>query len=532
MATVLLVAGIPAHAQSDARSLDELRNTVINLLQALVEKGVMTKEQAEAMVTAAQTKAAADAKARADQDAAEAGAVRVTHVPEIVKQQISDQVSAQITDDVVQQVTTQAKSEGWGVPGALPEWIKGVKLYADVRARAQGDLYASDNAQNVYLDFNAVNDAGGIGRAGVDALLNTSEDRNRLVGRLRTGFTAQLGNGFAIDARLTSGNARSPVSTNQTLGNYGGRWAVNVDKAAVIWNPINSGRTREVDLRFGRFSNPFVSVNELVWDNDVTFEGLSATYAMDLFGADANRMERGLFLTLGAFPLQEVELSTDDKWLYAGQLGGEFTFGEASRLRIAAGYFEYDNVTGVRNTFDSTVFDFTAPEFLQKGNTLFDIRNDADTSTNLFALAGEYQLANASLWLDLGFDALHVMVGGEYVTNLGWDEEEVFERTGARIEERTEGYEAGVIVGAAAVRDLWDWRAFMFYRYLERDAVLDAFTDSDFHLGGTDVKGYQLGFDLGLSRGSWLRLRYLTANEIDGPPLGIDVWQLDWNGQF
>lgn len=529
----LMGASSLAHAQSgDARSLEEVRNTVINLLQALIENGVMTKEQAEAVVAAAQTRAVADAKARADQDAAEASAVRVTHVPEIVKQQISEQVSGQIRDDVAQRVMTQAKTEGWGVPGALPEWIKGVRLYADVRARAQGDVYASDNAANTYLEFNTVNDKGGIGRAGVDALLNTDEDRNRLVGRLRTGFTAKLGSGFAIDARLASGNARSPVSTNQTVGNYGGRWTVSVDKAAVIWNSIDAQASREADVRFGRFGNPFVSINELVWDNDLTFEGLSATYAMDLFGADADRMERGLFLTVGAFPLQEVELSSDDKWLYAGQLGGELTFGASSRLRIAAGYFEYDNITGVRNTLDSTVFDFTAPRFLQKGNTLFDIRNDADTSTNLFALAGEYQLANGSVWLDLGFGGTHVMVGGEYARNIGWDEQEVFERTGARIEERTEGYEAGVIVGAPAVRAPGDWRAFAFYRYLERDAVLDAFTDSDFHLGGTDSKGYQIGLDLGLSRGSWLRLRYLTANEIDGPPLGIDVWQLDWNGQF
>ena len=72
----------------------------------------------------------------------------------------------------------------------------------------------------------------------------------------------------------------------------------------------------------------------------------------------------------------------------------------------------------------------------------------------------------------------------------------------------------------------------MSYRYVERDAVLDAFTDSDFHLGGTDAKGYQVGFDLGLSRGIWLRWRYLTANEVDGPPLGIDVWQVDLNGAF
>lgn len=531
----LASASATALAQGDeARSLEEVRNTVINLLEALVQKGVMTKEQAEAMVAAAQSKAATDAEARAAQDAAESDAVRVTYVPEIVQQQISKQVGAEIKDDVTKQVVAQAQADGWGVPGALPEWIKNVRLYGDVRARAEGDLYASGNAVDVYPNFGAINEAGGTGRAGEDALLNTTEDRNRLVGRVRAGFVAQLGNSFNLDVRLASGNARSPVSTNQTLGNYGGRWSVNVDKAAVIWNPTNADHDREFDFRFGRFSNPFVSVGELIWDNDLTFEGISATYAFDFFGNDPTRMERGLFLTLGAFPLQEEELTTDDKWLYAGQLGAQFALGSQSRLRFTAGYFEYDNITGIRNTFNSNVFDFTAPGFLQKGNTLFDIRNDSDTSTQLFALAGEYQLANANLWLDLGFGSTHVMVGGEYVKNIGWDKDEVFRRTDGEVlrDERTEGYEAGVIVGHPVVAHLWDWRAAVLYRYVQRDAVLDAFTDSDFHLGGTDAKGYQIAFDLGLSRGAWLRLRYLTANEIDGPPLGIDVWQLDLNGSF
>lgn len=544
VAIALLGANAPALSQSgEARSLDEVRNTVINLLEALVQKGVMTREQAEAMVASAQEKASATAKAQADKDDAEAGAVRVTYVPEIVKQQIRDEVTAELTGEVTKEVIAQAKAEQWGVPGALPEWIRNVRLYGDVRSRAEADLYAEDNAVNTYLNFNAVNDAGGISAADELALLNTTEDRNRLVGRVRAGATAQLGNSLALDFRLAGGNARSPVSTNQTLGNYGGRWDFNVDKAAVLWNPINAAQDREFDFRFGRFSNPFVGINELVWDNDMTFEGVAATYALDLFGSNANRMERGLFLTVGAFPLQEVELSSDDKWLYAGQLGAEFTFGSQSRLRLAAGYFEYDNITGVRNTLNDSTFDFTAPRFLQRGNTLFNIRNDTDISAQLFALAGEYKLANASLLLDLGFGETHVILGGEYVKNIAWDANDVLQRTGGELaflgevnetplRERTDGYEASLMVGRPTLAALGHWRAFMLYRYLERDAVLDAFTDSDFHLGGTDAKGYQFGFDLGLSRGAWLRLRYLSANEIDGAPLGIDVWQLDLNGQF
>ena len=89
-----------------------------------------------------------------------------------------------------------------------------------------------------------------------------------------------------------------------------------------------------------------------------------------------------------------------------------------------------------------------------------------------------------------------------------------------------------ITIGADAIRKLHDWQVFVGYRYLERDAVLDAFTDSDFHLGGTDAKGWILGGDYGLARNTWLTLRYLSADEIDGPPLGIDVLQLDLNTRF
>jgi len=62
----LLLLAPAAYAAENARehqSMEELRNTVINLLQALVSKGLLTREQAEQLVKQAQDKAAADAAA-------------------------------------------------------------------------------------------------------------------------------------------------------------------------------------------------------------------------------------------------------------------------------------------------------------------------------------------------------------------------------------------------------------------------------------------------------------------------------------
>ena len=71
-----------------------------------------------------------------------------------------------------------------------------------------------------------------------------------------------------------------------------------------------------------------------------------------------------------------------------------------------------------------------------------------------------------------------------------------------------------------------------FYKHLESDAVVDGFTDSDFHLGGTNAKGWISGVNFGLGKNTWLTARWLTANEISGPPLSIDVFQFDINARF
>jgi hypothetical protein len=70
------------------------------------------------------------------------------------------------------------------------------------------------------------------------------------------------------------------------------------------------------------------------------------------------------------------------------------------------------------------------------------------------------------------------------------------------------------------------------YRYVERDSMLDVFTDSDFALGGTDNQGFIVGFELGLAKNTWLTTRWFSSTEIDGPPLSIDVLQVDWNTRF
>jgi hypothetical protein len=177
--------------------------------------------------------------------------------------------------------------------------------------------------------------------------------------------------------------------------------------------------------------------------------------------------------------------------------------------------------------------DYTAPALLGRGNTLYDIRNDLDPDTNLFALASDFEIANVTAQFDFGvFGRNIVRFKLDYLENRGFDRLAVEQLVGQPIEARTKGRQFELSVGRARVVERGDWRSFAAYRYLERDAVIDAFTDSDFGLGGTDTEGYIIGFDLGVTRNAWFTTKILSSNEIDGPPLAIDVLQLDLNTRF
>jgi hypothetical protein len=564
--SILMLATMPTLAMAAAPasgSLSAAQDSVVNLLQALVNKGVMTQEQALAMVADAQLRTENEVKSRRSEAAAVtapavaplpvappppapapavaavadtrvgAGDVRVTYVPQIVKDEIRDQVRAEVTPQVVDQVMQRAKEEKWGVPGALPAWVANLRFNADVRVREQADLFASDNAEFAYLDFVTVNDRGGIGKAGAAALLNTTQDRMRTRVRVRAGVEAKLSDSFTAGLRLATGNFRDPVSTNQTLSQVGGRYTVGLDQAYIRYDARATKDWSWLTATGGRMANPYVST-DMVWDPDLTFEGFTVTGRM---GLGNNAKKHNAFLTVGAYPLEEVELSSKDKWLYAVQTGVDWKFSNQSRLRGSVAYYMYDNIAGKRNPLDSTVYDFTAPRWLQKGNTLFDIRNDVDPTTNLFALAADYELVDVIVAYDMPmFDRYQLSLLADYVRNVGYDRAAVARRlqlaNGAGPQARTEGYQLEVGFGYPRVDRARAWRASLQYRYLQRDAVLDAFTDSDLHLGGTDTQGYVLRGDYGLTKNVYLSLRYLSANEIDGPPLGIDTVMLDLNGQF
>lgn len=513
-AFVLLAALISTGgtAWGDEREdLEIIRQTTINLINALVEKGVLTKEAAQTLVK--QAEVGARQKVAATQVANER-VVRVPYVPESVKREIREQIK--------QEVVTQAKTERWGDVNAVPEWVERLKWDGDIRLRYQTDRYSQSNLIPPVIDayYGLAPDA------------TTTENRDRLRVRARLGLTTKISDMVSGGIRLATGNTSEPVSTNQTLGNSANKYSFLVDQVYLKLEPLEpqqaQGPYNTFGLSFigGKIPNPWLST-DLVWDPDINFEGVAGngTYRFNEHGS--------VYLTAGAFPLQDVSPSTvnkaQNKWLYGAQAGLDLVAQNGSKARFGVALYDYQHVEGIPET-DPAVFYYaaTAPQFRQKGNSIFQ-----DVYSNAYKLAPKFRELNLTAQLDLAnFDPMHVLLTGDYVRNIGFDQNEILTRTGILYEKKNVGYQLQAAFGRPKVQNRGEWQAFVGYRYLQRDAVLDAFTDSDFHLGGTDTKGYYIGASYGIDRNSWLSLKWMSADSIDGPAFGIDVLQVDLNAKF
>jgi hypothetical protein len=422
-----------------------------------------------------------------------------------IKKTVSEEMKAEIKDEVLQETKKEIES------AAAPEWTKRIRFGGDIRLRYEADYYNRNNAE-----------LGNPSSPGT--LMDTQDNQNRFRVRARLGATADINETTEAGVRISTGNSANPVTEQQTLGTYFSPYTVVMDLAYLKTTPF-PGFT----LTGGRIVNPFF-FSDLVWWRDLTFEGFAGTYRHQLFGPLSG------FATAGAFPLYNAQLTQNNKWLYAGQVGLDIKPRKELLGRIGVAFYDYDHLRGIPNSSAYPgLYDYTAPQYQQKGNTLFDIGNYSTTpaSTEL-ALASQYHELNITGTLDVGFwDPIHVVFLGDYVKNVGFNRTLVAALTGnPTITAQVQGYQVGASVGYPEILRFLQWRGYCYYRYLQADAVIDAFTDPDFHYGGTNAKGWILGGDIGLAKNLWLSVKWTSANEITGPPLSIDSLFIDLNARF
>ncbi len=586
-AGLLAAGGATAQtAAPAAASTTPSTNATVNLIRLLIKSKVITQSAGDALLQQAEAEAAQARAALAQAMPASPpvvtadaglpppaeGTIRVPYIPESLR--------ARITEDIRKEVLQQADFEGWARPNQIPDWVKGVRLYGDIRFRSQSDFYSSNNATGL-IDFQAFNEQSPIDiNANTNPtgfpILNTRTDRtNRFRVRARIGLQANISDNVLAAFRLASGDDNSPISTNQLLGGGLAKKNIWLDQAYLKLTPL-----KYASVSFGRFPNPFVST-QLLFDDDLNFDGVTGT-------ADARSFipaNTTLAVTAGAFPLgfssanfptnSDSKSGDNSRWLFSGQVKGSVRFDERYDLTLAAAYHSFKSVQGqlsqpcsLFNGNRQCSSDDLRPTFLRKGNTLFLTRNITPDPANplnfaqpqLLGLAFKYDILDLNLIAKAPLtDTINVEVGGNYVRNLGFKRSDLCRNTPlglpinnitpsakgntnpcsaaagdtvARFDGGNQGYTIYGLIGTKKPSKWGDWNVEVAYRYLESDAVLDSLSDSDFHLGGTNAKGYTVGATMGLFKNVTLGGRWLSANAISGPPLAIDVLQIDLQAAF
>ncbi|MGR6654530.1 putative porin [Pseudomonas mosselii] len=534
-------------------------NATVNLIRLLVEQGVLKQDKADALIAQAereaqQARVAASAAPIVAQAPAANGEVRVQYVPAIVRQQIRDEIKAE--------VMSTAKQESWAAPNTFPDWASRISVDGDLRLRYESRSYADGNSNEI-VDFAKLNEKGPYdvnpnSSSSLPPLLNTREDRDSLLRlRARFGLKAQLADNWVAGIRVATGSNNNPVSTTQNLGGGFGKKDIWLDQGYVTWTP-----SERLTLTGGRIANPFMST-DILYSHDLNFDGVAALFDQPL-GRDLS-----LFGTVGAFPVQYSEDSatsngldkedSDNKWLYGAQLGAKWALNDSNRLKGAMAYYRFDDIAGERSSpcapwdgqpgCDS---DESRPTFMQKGNTVFLLRditpnpaNPAATPQPQFVgIASEFELLDLNLvWdADLPHD-FKLRSQANYIHNLAYDEGDMRKRSAGQLANNVDengnlksGGDAWMLQftlgNALDMRKAGDWNLFAGYKRIEPDALPDGFNDSSFHLGGTNAKGYFLGGNYGLADNVYATARWLSSEAVYGAPFDIDVLQLEVNTRF
>lgn len=536
LSAMALAMALALPAQADEReSLETLRETTRSLIDALVESGVLPKDKADALIQAAQAKAAASLAQKAQepkpaQVTAEGKPVlRVPYVP--------DSMRAQIRDEVKEEVIAQARAERWGVPGA-PSWINNIKIEGDIRLRHQQDNASGNNTgADTYVIADVLN-SNGITRSpdfasysvndakDLLATANTSESRGRERVRMRLGLTAKVTDEVGVGLRLTTGSATDRVSTNQTMGQNFNKYQVFLDRAFVRIDPAPW-----VSFQGGRIPNPWFS-SDMTWNENLNFEGFATTFRRPV-------VDDGLapFLTLGYFPLREsTPPGRNSRSLWGAQLGASMELSARTRLKLGLAYYSYNNLEG-RSDTDYTLLSngisvgqsygrYEYPVGLrQRGNTVFEtnplLAFSSDVIKPTWGLAYQFKPVVLTAAAEFThFSPFNILLSAEYANNTAFSASDFHKRADATFYGNVdpggsgEGYQLKLAVGDTEVRDLNDWQVAFSYRRVGSDALLDAFTDSDLGLGGTNIRGYTLGLTYGLYRNTTLGMKYLAGENI------------------
>ncbi|MBI5246870.1 MAG: putative porin [Elusimicrobia bacterium] len=297
-------------------------------------------------------------------------------------------------------------------------------------------------------------------RDDVSAKRGTSQvNRGRLRYRLRFGSEIELPNDLLATIRLGSGTGEQ-VSTNQSADNLSSQKAIWIDLVGLRWKP-NLHDNATTIAHAGRIINPLWRTysSDIVWDDDFNPEGFGENFEWVFPDAGASVFVNGLQAVT-----DEDSNSGKNQWVFSQQLGVEKTLPLDSRLRLAGAYHKWSDEN--RSDFGQTT--------VQDGNRRSNATGRLVSQFRVGEVTGQF-----TSWIG----KLPVNLQATLIRNWGTAHNDLVQGPVGR-----DGYQYGLIVGAAKAKGQWE--AAYFKKYSQIDSTVADVADSDFGDGGTNRVGH------------------------------------------
>ena len=321
-----------------------------------------------------------------------------------------------------------------------------------------------------------------------------NKDRQRI--RARLGAYTQINPQVNTGIRIATGGGDDARSTNQDLDNYFDKKQLWLDQAYIDYHPT---AVKDLHLIGGKMPQPWVSIGDVIWDSDINPEGVAATYKHDLGNSGVEMFGSAGYYTLKDNVDGEGVQFRHDLSMYAGQLGTRFAPNDSLKVTLGGSVYGYKNDDDSKCPTTGTK---TTPCALAvNGNSTSEFR--------LYEGFGQVDIANLPLPLSLY---------GQYVHNAATDSDQ----------------DDAWLVGFKSKLDAFslDYN----YRDVQRNAVVGAFTDSDFANGTTGSRGHKvkLGYEIDKNFGVGVtyyltKADYATTTQKDA---NTNTLQLDVEAKF
>ncbi|MHC8335218.1 putative porin [Pseudomonas sp. LB3P25] len=325
-----------------------------------------------------------------------------------------------------------------------------------------------------------------------------SKDQDRQRIRARLGAYSEINPQVDTGIRIATGSNDDARSTNQDLNNYFDKKSIWLDQGYVDYHP---DAIKNLHLVGGKMPQQWVSMGDIIWDSDINPEGLAATYKYPLGGSTE------LFGSAGHYTLKDnvdgegVQFKHDLR-LYAGQLGARFAITDSMKMTLGGSIYSYDND---KNSACPTSGTVTAPCALAVNG------NSPNETFKLYEGFGQLDFSNLPVPLSLY---------GQYVNN----------------KDASNDQDTGWLAGVKS--KIYGFAVDYNYRDVQRNAVVGAFTDSDFANGFTGSRGSKLKVSYELDKNFNLGATYFMATSdqtnasLNKKDSDINTLQLDAEAKF